>query len=51
MSDLILNIRFGVRHLQITWDGIITFQENTYWKTVKPTTWFKIYQIGSFNWD
>ena len=44
MSNLWINWRFGVRHLQIGPDQPwITFSVNQYHITHKPEKWFKIY--------
>ena len=45
MSNLLFNIRFGTRHLQITRDRpwLITFKHNPYWWEVKPEKWFQVY--------
>lgn len=44
MSNLIINIRFGTRHLQITneFPYEITFRVNPYHITNKPGKWFEI---------
>jgi hypothetical protein len=43
MSDLWINWRFGVRHLQIGPDKpYITFQVNPYHVANPPKTWFEV---------
>jgi len=43
MSDLWMNIRFGVRHLQVSRRGI-TFSVNQYHVENKPDRWFQVYR-------
>jgi hypothetical protein len=44
MSNLWINWRFGVRHLQIGPDRPwITFRANPYWIEHKPTRWFEVH--------
>lgn len=48
MDSLILNVRFGKRHLKIYKNPYtITFRKNDYWFFNKPKTWFKLYNLGS----
>lgn len=48
MSDLILNIRFGTKHFQITsWPFKIKVKQNDYWIFHPMDTWFKVYQLGN----
>ncbi len=45
MSNLWINWRFGVRHLQIGPDWpFVTFRVNPYWVQHKPARWFEVYQ-------
>jgi hypothetical protein len=47
-----LNIAFGEYHLQA--EGFkIRFRKNYFWaeKGMKPTKWFRIYQIGTLHWN
>lgn len=44
MSNLLFNIRFGTRHLQITrYPFIITCKVNPYHVKYKPQKWFAVY--------
>ena len=45
MSDLLLNWRFGNRHLQVrkNWP-LVTFRVNPYWNLCKPDKWFQRYE-------
>lgn len=45
MTRLWLNVRFGVRHLQIG-RGVFRFVVNEFWERRPPEKWFEIYQIG-----
>ena len=44
MSNLWINIRFGIRHLQIGPDGV-EFEVNPYWLAVEPERWLEVYQF------
>lgn len=51
MSDLILNIRFGIRHLQITrWPWKLYIITNDYWKH-HSGKWFAVYTIGNWHYN
>jgi len=44
MSNLWINIRIGIRHLQIGPDRpFISFRVNPYWIENPPTKWIEIY--------
>jgi hypothetical protein len=44
MSNLLFNIRFGYRHLQVEKNPFkITWEINYYWINNKPTKWLAIY--------
>ncbi len=43
MSNLWINWRFGVRHLQIGPDGW-SFRVNPYYLENPPTRWFEVYK-------
>jgi len=45
MSDLIINIRFGKRHLQVTNKYKVTFNKNAYWEYHPYAKWFEIYDF------
>ena len=48
MSNLILNIRFGSKHFQITAKPFkCSIKQNDYWLFHPMDGWFKIYQIGN----
>jgi len=48
MGNLLLNIRFGRRHLQLTvWPYKLRLKLNDYWILHPMESWFKIYQIGN----
>lgn len=50
MSNLILNLKIGRRHLQLTQDWRWSFQENPYWSTSygmqQNVPWLKLFQLG-----
>lgn len=49
MSNMIVNIRVGIRHFVIRRDSPrISFDVNEYWVKNKPTKWVCIYQIGDW---
>ena len=48
MSNLWLNIAFGIYHLQIGKEGI-RFSKNIFWGDNKPPKWFRVYQIGNWH--
>ncbi|WP_458788910.1 hypothetical protein [Dyella jiangningensis] len=47
MSDLWVNIRFGVRHLQIG-PHMLSFAVNGYHVENKPSRWFEVYQFFGY---
>lgn len=47
MSDLVINIRFGHRHLQVSKSGRVSFKKNDYWKYHPMPKWFEVYEFFS----
>ena len=45
MSNLWFNIRFGVRHFQLSRDWEITFRVNPFHLDYPPAQWFEVYCI------
>jgi hypothetical protein len=45
MSNLWFNIRFGVRHFQLSNDWEFSFRVNPYWLENKPESWFAVYCV------
>lgn len=50
MSNLLVNIRFGSWHLQVSKDfpWLVTFKQNPYWWEVKPDKWFEVYEFFGY---
>lgn len=47
MSDLLVNIRFGKRHLQINKNWKVTFRKNSYWDYNPMVKYFEVYDFFS----
>jgi len=45
MSNLWFNIRFGVRHFQLSRDWKITFRVNPFHLDYPPAQWFEVYCV------
>jgi hypothetical protein len=45
MSNLWFNIRFGIRHFQLTNDWSFSFQVNPYFIENPPDKWIEIYTL------
>jgi hypothetical protein len=43
MGNLLFNIRFGRRHLQVTDNYKVSFKINDYWLIEPYDTWFEVY--------
>jgi hypothetical protein len=49
MNDCLINIRFGVRHLQLTKKWKLSFEFNEFHVANTPKKWFEIYTFFNFN--